>query len=265
MVGRDDKRSQVAFAAALVAAGVVCLALLTAGAQAGKKPAKGRWLSGVTITEYFPTPEKWFDGRRISAPGLKGEKHRVDWLYSARGLPMEGDGIGLNGKRYHFASGYSTPWVNRNGRPATWGSVKKGPYWLDVGWRNKRGYVTYPKADGTWSRGEPDPKRFKPPKKRGVGFGFGPSLPLKYWRSLATDPGVIKRGSRVYIPFYRNKPSGGWFVAQDTGGAIDGRHVDVFRPAPADPNGGRYMTGKRICVIPPRKPAGACASLLPNP
>jgi len=38
--------------------------------------------------------------------------------------------------------------------------------------------------------------------------------------------GGIARGSRVFIPFYRRNHLGsGWFVAQDTGGAIIGPHA----------------------------------------
>ena len=44
-----------------------------------------KWLRHVAITEYFSAPERWFKGRRVSAPGLSG-KHRVDWLYSAHGV-----------------------------------------------------------------------------------------------------------------------------------------------------------------------------------
>src|SRR5450631_3103722 len=63
--------------------------------------AKGRWLSRVTITEYWPAPEAWFVGRLVPAPGLTG-LHRIDWLYSATGVSMEGDGIGLDGQPYHI-------------------------------------------------------------------------------------------------------------------------------------------------------------------
>jgi 3D (Asp-Asp-Asp) domain-containing protein len=83
----------------------------------------------------------------------------------------------------------------------------------------------------------------------GVSFAPGPSLPLHYYRSIAVDPGVIPLGSRVYIPAYRDDGYGGWFVAQDTGGAIGGRHVDVYRPPPADPSDtGANLTRERVFV-----------------
>jgi 3D (Asp-Asp-Asp) domain-containing protein len=58
-------------------------------------------------------------------------------------------------------------------------------------------------------------------------------------------------GSRVYIPAYKSL-GGGWFRAQDVGGAILGRHVDVYRPPPASlADKGRYLKRQRILVIPP--------------
>ncbi len=50
-------------------------------------------------------------------------------------------------------------------------------------------------------------------------FAAGASLPLRYYQSIAVDPDVIPLGSRVYVPAYRNDGHGGWFIAQDTGGA----------------------------------------------
>ncbi len=39
------------------------------------------------------------------------------------------------------------------------------------------------------------------------------------------------------------------FVAQDTGGAIGGRHVDVYRPPPADPaDTGANLTRERVFI-----------------
>ena len=65
---------------------------------------------------------------------------------------------------------------------------------------------------------------------------------------------MIALGSRVYIPAYRHDGHGGWFVAQDTGGAIIGRHVDVFRPPPAAAtDGGLDLSDQRVYVIAPRR------------
>ena len=52
---------------------------------------------------------------------------------------------------------------------------------------------------------------------------------------------MIPLGSRVYIPAYRHDGHGGWFVAQDTGGAIIGHRIDVYRSPPPEPErGGQY-------------------------
>lgn len=242
---------------ALLAAALLVCALI--GAQAADAAIKkSRWVKGVTLTEYYPTPEKWFNGKKVNAPGLT-DKHRADWLYSAYGLPMEGSGIGLDGRMYHYADGYDIQWVGKNGKnDGTY-------YWLDVGWRNKKGGVTYPLEAGGWSNGLSVKRRYESPKKKGVRFDLGGSigasgLKLKFWRSIAVDPGLIKFGSRVYVPAYRNKPGNGWFVAADTGGAIDGRHIDIYRSPPKSKNiGGNFFQSKRICVVPPKRPLGVCA------
>lgn len=209
-----------------------------------------QWLTGVAITEYYPAPERWFEGRRVTAPGLRGT-YAVDWLYSARGVAMEGDGVDRHGHRVHIDQLGSTGWVNSAGRPtrpACLGKWTNGsPVWLSGGWRNSSGAVTFPLASGGWSNGS-GVRRLS---YGGVTFAPGPSLPLRYYHSIAVDPRLIPLGSRVYIPAYRHL-GGGWFRAQDTGGAIKGRHVDVYRPAPLDPSDeGRYLTGQRIYVIPP--------------
>jgi 3D (Asp-Asp-Asp) domain-containing protein len=212
-----------------------------------------RWLRGVAITEYYSSPERWFTGRRVPVPGLPG-RHRVDWLYSSRGVAMEGDGIGLDGRHYHIDALGTGGWVNRNGhltRPGRCASrwSRGRPAWLAGGWRNRQGEVTFPLASGGWSNGPGSRER----SYQGVTFAPGSSLPLRAYRTLAVDPRLIPRGSRVYIPYYKGI-SGGWFVAQDTGGAIIGRHVDVYRPPTATPlDGGRFLQGQRIYVVPPHR------------
>ena len=78
------------------------------------KSSHGRWLSSFVITEYWPAPESWFVGRLMSAPGLRG-KHRIDWLYSATGVSMEGEGIGLDGRLYHIDALGQGGWVTASG------------------------------------------------------------------------------------------------------------------------------------------------------
>ncbi len=208
------------------------------------------WLSGVTITEYYPAPERWFIGRRVKAPGLGG-RYAADWLYSARGLAMEGDGVDRHGRRVHIAALGSTGWVNADGHPTVPVCLGKwthgDPVWLIGGWRDRHGAVTFPLGSGGWANG----RGGQTLPYGGVTFAAQPSVALRYYHSIAVDPRLIPLGSRVYVPAYRHT-GGGWFVAQDTGGAINGRHIDVYRPAPASPNDlGRYMTRQRILVIPP--------------
>jgi len=220
--------------------------------RAPAKTAPGKWLKGVTITEYWPAPESWFVGLPVSAPGLPGE-HRIDWLYSAIGISMEGEGIGLDGRLYHIASLGQGGWVTASGRPtaASTGWAGGAPYWRAGGlWRNASGEVTFPLALGGWSAGTG--QTYVP--LRGVMFAPGPALALGYYQSIAVDPGTIPLGSRVYIPAYQRDGHGGWFIARDTGGAIDGRHVDVFRPPPSSAtDAGRFLTDQRVLVIRPKQ------------
>jgi 3D (Asp-Asp-Asp) domain-containing protein len=212
---------------------------------------RAQWLSGVTITEYYPAPESWFAGRRVPAPGLSGT-YAADWLYSARGLAMEGSGVDRFGRRVQIAELGSTGWVNAAGQPTVpvcLGKWSNGfPVWLIGGWRNARGAVTFPLASGGWSNG-PGVRTFP---YGGVTFAPQSASPLVYYRTIAVDQRLIPLGSHVYVPAYRQL-GGGWFIARDTGGAIKGRHIDVYRPPPATPADlGRYMTGQRILVIPPQ-------------
>ena len=214
--------------------------------------AHGRWLSSVAITEYWPAPESWFRGRPVTAPGLIG-RHRIDWLYSATGISMEGDGIGLDGRHYHIDALGDGGWVTSAGASTSpsRGWSAGAPYWRAGGyWRNRRGEVTFPLAAGGWSNG--GGHRYVPLRR--VTFAVGASLPLRFYQSIAVDPRVIPLGSRVYVPAYRHDGHGGWFIAQDTGAAINGRHIDVYRSPPASAgDSGQYLVGERIFVIKPRK------------
>jgi hypothetical protein len=227
-----------------------------AGVISGKPShgrSRGAWLHRVTVTEYWPAPEAWFTGRPVAAPGIPG-RHRIDWLYSAAGVSMEGEGLGLDGQLYHLDATGQAGWVTAAGKPtsAADGFAAGAPYWrAGAYWLSRTHAVTFPLAAGGWSDGRG--RRYVP--LRGASFARGPALPLRYYQSIAVDPSVIPLGSRVYIPAYRRDGHGGWFVAQDTGGAIRGRHIDVFRAPPATPFGsGAYLLNAKVYVIPPRRP-----------
>jgi 3D (Asp-Asp-Asp) domain-containing protein len=213
--------------------------------------AKGRWLRSFTITEYWPTPESWFAGKLVTAPGLPG-RHRIDWLYSAMGVSMEGEGLGLDGRMYHIDSMGNGGWVTSAGRATSASNefAAGSPFWRAGDyWRNSHGGVTFPLSAGGWYHGTG--KHYVP--LPGVTFAAGASLPLNYLQSIAVDPNVIPLGSRVYIPAYSHDGHGGWFVAQDTGGAINGHRIDVYRRPPSSPSvGGQYLTSQRVYVIKPR-------------
>jgi 3D (Asp-Asp-Asp) domain-containing protein len=168
-------------------------------------------------------------------------------------MAMEGDGIGLDGRHYHLDSPGGGFWVSRAGAPTFpgrcaghWSNGR--PYWFAGGWRNRQGGVTFPLERGGWSNGHGVAQR----SYAGATFAPGSTLRLRPYVTLAVDPHLIPRGSRVYIPAYRTV-NGGWFVAEDTGGAIIGRHVDVYRlPPRAGQGGGRYLHAEAIYVVPPR-------------
>ena len=214
------------------------------------KITRPRWVSGVLVTEYYAIRESWFKGKLTVAPGLSG-RHRVDWLYGVHGVAMNGEGLGLDGRYYHFAGPYGIGWVNRRGGTTTpcWNGVWTGgrPAWLSLGWRTSSGAVTYPLTGGGWANGRAT--RFIPPPPD-LRFGPGHSRTLPFWHAVATDPKVIPYGSRVFLPAYCDTPARGWFEALDTGGAIIGLHVDVYRPPPPTLEL-RKLSNQKAYVVPP--------------
>jgi 3D (Asp-Asp-Asp) domain-containing protein len=235
----------------------VAIALLAFAAAAGAKPIRrARWLGGVTVTEYYPVPEAWFVGKPVSAPGL-AEKHRIDWLYSATGVSMQGTGIDLQGDLVHIDALGSGGWVTDRGRPSVPGRggwAGGPPYWrAGAYWLTRSHRVTFPLAAGGWSNGRG--RKYVP--LPGVSFADGPSKPLRYYRSIAVDPDLIPLGSMIYIAAYRHTAGHGWFRAEDVGGAIIDRHVDVYRSPPKTQDAGASMyADQRIYVIPPGRSAG---------
>jgi len=246
----------------LRAAVVAALLLLSiAATTAAAKPiARARWLGDVTVTEYYPVPEAWFVGKKVGAPGL-ADKHRIDWLYSASGVSMQGTGIGLDGELVHIDALGSGGWVTDAARPSMPGRdgwAGGPPYWrAGAYWITRRPRrVTFPLEAGGWSNGRG--KRYMPLPD--VSFAAGASKPLRFYKSIAVDPRLIPLGSKIYIAAYRHTAGKGWFRAEDVGGAIIGRHVDVYRRPPVEPFGfAQLLEDERIYVIPPGRQPGSDA------
>lgn len=248
------RRASLAIAALGIVTAIALLALAEPNSQAArtKLVTKPAWLPRMLVTEYYPAREAWFAGKRIATPGLPGRKSRIDWLYSAVGMSMEGDGLGTDGKRYHIDNLGRGGWIGRDGKKADWRSTNKNrtPFWRSSGyWKNKKKAVTFELDDGSWYNGKG--KTWVAPK--GITFASGPSLPLRYYRSVATDRSFIPKGSLLWIGRYRAKNGDGWFRADDTGGAIDGRHIDVYRKPPRQLGEAGSYANQRIFVVPPSK------------
>ncbi len=47
------------------------------------------------------------------------------------------------------------------------------------------------------------------------------------WYTLAAGS-AYPIGTVIYIPYFKDKPNGGWFVVQDRGGAISSDRLDIF-------------------------------------
>jgi len=56
----------------------------------------------------------------------------------------------------------------------------------------------------------------------------------KSWHTAAADPRILPFGTKLYIPALVDTPSGGWFVVEDTGGAIYGRRLDLYFESKAE-------------------------------
>ncbi len=247
-------------ACALTCIGVAML-IAARGADAQTIPPRPQALGSYWITYYWFAPESWFTAKKLVAPGLT-VAYREDFLYSARGIAMQGTGTGDDAVMLHWRSG-NGPWVNKDGaetRTAASGFTNGSPYARPGGcvwWAidaagvpipattdNKR--PTFPSDDGTWQNppanpagysivcnraavaaGQPDDPNFRAyPDTFGIGIGAA----VTPWRSIATDRSVIPKGTSIYIEALKDTPSKGCFSADDTGGAIIGKHIDVLIP-----------------------------------
>ena len=268
MPPRARNRARVRVAAWL---GVALVMLAAAGAASAQTtattatpavPARPKPLGSFWITYYWFAPESWFTAKKLIAPGLK-TAYREDFLYSARGVSMQGTGTGDDTLLIHWRSGAGA-WVNNQGQQTSTsasGFTNGAPYarpggctwWLLDPATGKPNLAsadnlrpTFANDDGTWQNppanqaaytvvcnkaavlaGQPDDLAYRGYRDT---FGLGVGTAVTPWKSIATDLSVIPRGTRIYIDALKNTPSKGCFTADDTGGAIIGNHIDVLIP-----------------------------------
>ncbi len=84
----------------------------------------------------------------------------------------------------------------------------------------------------------------KRPGTRGFGITASGTRAAAF-RTIAVDPSVIPIGSYVYIEGI------GWRVAEDTGGAIRGRHIDVLLPSTQEAVRFGVRRHVRVYILPP--------------
>jgi hypothetical protein len=140
--------------------------------------------------------------------------------------------------------------------PGVW--TNAAPAWIGPTPLNRADPVIYPLLDGSWSDGPP--ARITG-ASASAQFAPGASLGRSYWHDAAVDPGLIPHGSSLFVRAYCNPPSRGWFIAADTGGAILGPHIDIFRSLPRIPWDDGVLRNQRILVVPPAtrdRPASGC-------
>lgn len=245
-----------------VAACLGALAPAAAAQTATGMPPRPQQLGSYWITYYWFVPESAFTGARIVPKGLK-TAYREDFLYSARGIAMQGTGTADDGKLLHWRSG-AGPWVNKEGletRTSAAGFTNGSPYarpggcvWWALDPATGRPHPaatdtlrpTFPNEDGSWANPPANPAAYAPICDRAAvaaggednkavrnypdTFGIGMGTAVIAWESIATDRSVIPKGARIYIEALKNTPAQGCFSADDTGGAIIGKHIDVLVP-----------------------------------
>ena len=149
--------------------------------------------SGFLITHYVIADEHDATGAMVQDPGVTGQ-HRRDFLYGARGVPMQGTGETLDNTYVRFDGGGG-------------------------GWHNNAG-------------GHPDELNHpETARLRSTDGAHGSFADVVQDQSIAVDPRVVPARSRVSISSSDGARNLGERHADDTGGGIHGYHIDHFSGA----------------------------------
>jgi len=149
--------------------------------------------SGFQITHYIIASEADAHGPLVQDPGVTGQ-HRQDFLYGARGVPMQGTGETLDDQYVRFDGGGGGWHDNAAGHPDE---------------LNHPETAQLSNTDGA----------------------HGSYANVVEGRSIAIDPHVVPPRSRVSITSSDGSRALGERHADDTGGGIRGYHIDHFSGA----------------------------------
>lgn len=149
--------------------------------------------AGFWITHYIIADENDAHGPLVQDPHVAGQ-HRRDFLYGARGVPMQGTGQTLDNRFVRFDGGGG-------------------------GWHHN-------------AAGHPDELNHpETAHLRTTDAAHGAFADVQQNHSIAVDPKVIPGRSRVYIVSSDGSRVIGERHADDTGGGIRGYHIDHFSGA----------------------------------
>jgi 3D (Asp-Asp-Asp) domain-containing protein len=174
--------------------------------------------TGFEITHYTLASESDFSGKKVAGGGLpKGETHKEDFLYGARGIPMQGTGQTEDGKYIHYDGGGGGWHHNKAGHP-------------DV--LNDESSARFSETDNVHGH-----------------YGV-----LTAGTSIAVDPTVIPAHSTVEISSSDGSRSLSSRHADDTGGGIKGNHIDCYIGAGSDAtstwqSAGGDLSGARVKFV----------------
>jgi len=176
-------------------------------------PQNPKEIQDVEVTAYIRCIEEELEEKAVNYPEIwnptgedtidVGTFNRA-FLYSYDGVPMQGSGkFGENRLLKCITNGIG--WIEENGKK-----------WI----ADEDGIQFYEKS--LWAQS---------PYDITIGAsGFG----ISAWHVVAVDPDVIPPGSIIYLDDFKDLTLSngikldGYFVAEDSGGGINGNHIDIF-------------------------------------
>jgi 3D (Asp-Asp-Asp) domain-containing protein len=181
----------------------------------------------VYVTGYYCVYNSELDGRGIITKTISDIPYnlKASFLFGGRGVAMQGSGrTGPNGEyiKYTGGGGYFIRLTGPNAGKNLDGQWIENPdivraRYAHIGITDFNGF-------GNLALRYPDKARYS----RTASFTGLTGRPLTAWRSLSIDPEFIPLGQKVEVRFKKGDAINSKFVAEDTGSAIKGKHIEIY-------------------------------------